>query len=104
VVAVPTPLANVTLMVLLREPVPPSVEAKKSVVLGELKVSVVVPLLVVVLPKASSICRLKVTLVVLDAVAEVGLGVMATVEAGPTVIERFDEDPVVNPLRAALKE
>jgi hypothetical protein len=77
-------LANVTLIV--EDPLAPLVAAKKSVVGGELRVSVVVPVLVVLFPNWSSSWRPSATLVVALAVADDGLGVMATWVAVPAVM------------------
>jgi hypothetical protein len=78
-------LANVALIV-ADPPVAPLVAAKKSVVGGELRVSVVVPVLVVLFPNWSSSWRPSAMLVVALAVADDGLGVMATWVAVPPVM------------------
>jgi len=72
---------NDTLIVPPRVPLVPLEVAKKPMADEVLRVSVVVPLLVALFPNWSWSWRLSVTLVVLLAVAEGGLGVMATLDA-----------------------
>jgi hypothetical protein len=93
-------LANVTLRV--ADPLAPLVAAKKFVVGGELRVSVVVPVLVVLFPNWSSSWRPSATLVVLLAVADDGLGVMATWVAVPPVMVTLVVPHVAVPFLAVM--
>ena len=77
---------KVTFAVAPRVPPAPLVLAKKPLAEALLSVSVVVPVLVVVLPNWSSSWRPSVMLVVAEALAEVGVGVMTTWVAGPGLL------------------
>ena len=83
-------------------PLAPLVAAKKSVAEGEVKPSVVVPLLVVWLPYWSSSWKLSATLVVPLAVAVDGLGVTAACAAAPALTVK-DADVPVTPAWAAVR-
>jgi hypothetical protein len=84
-VAVPTPLAKPTLIVLA--PVTPLELAKKPVPAELLSPSVIPPLGAVALfPNWSNSCKLSVTFVVLLADAEDGLGVTLTFDAAAAVL------------------
>ena len=100
--AVPTPLAKVTVALAPRVPPDPVVVAKKPLVELELSVSVVVPVLVVALPNWSTSWRPSLTLVVADAVAVPGVGVMTTRAGAPGLIVTVVVPQVVAPFLAVM--
>ena len=100
--AVPTPLANVTLTGVFRVPVPP-LALEKSLVEVELTESVMPPEpAVVLLPKASSSWKPNLTFVVVEAAAEVGVGVIATCAGAPGVLVSEKVGGVVSPETAVV--
>ena len=98
----PTPLVKVTFAVAPRVPPAPFVLAKKPLAEALLSVSVVVPVLVVVLPNWSSSWRPSATLVVAEALAEAGVGVMTTWVAVPPVMVTVVVPQVAAPFLAVM--
>ena len=99
--AVPTPLAKVTLTGVFKVPVPPLALEKNSLVEVELTESVMPPEpAVVLLPKASWSWKPNLTFVVVEAAAEVGVGVIATWAGVPPVIVTSVEPQFDEPLSA----
>ena len=85
-----------------RVPVPPLVAAKKPLAELVLSASVVVPVLVALLPNVSTSWRPSVMLVVAEATAVVGAGVMATLVAAPALIVTVVVPQVAAPFLAVM--
>ena len=99
----PTPLVKVTFAVAPRVPPAPFVLAKKPLAEALLSVSVVVPVLVALLPYWSTSWRPSTTLVVAEALAEPGVGVMTTSPAAPGLMATVAVPQVAAPFLAVMR-